>query len=268
MATTTSPDGTVIAFDRAGSGPPLVLVDAAAGFRGFGPMGPLAERLRSRFTVFTHDRRGRGDSTDTPPYAVERELEDLQALLEVAGGSAFVHGFSSGAVLALHAAAAGLSIEALALLEPALELDRDPSAEPDPLLAEVADLVAAGRRGDAFIHFNRSIGVPEEMVEGLRQAPAWPALQALAHTLVYDMTITSSFPPDRLPTIATPTLVVTSQATDDRLQRWARGIVEALPDAHHRSLPGRWHGVAPEVLAPVLEEFFLHARSQPHPAAR
>jgi pimeloyl-ACP methyl ester carboxylesterase len=263
MATTTSSDGTVIGFDRAGSGPPLILIDAAACFRGFGPMAPLAEQLRSRFTVFAYDRRGRGDSTDTPPYAVERELEDLQALLDVAGGSAFVHGFSSGAVLALHAAAAGLAIDGLALLEPALDLDRDPSAEPDPLVAEVADLIAAGRRGDAFIHFNRSIGVPEEMVEGLRQAPAWPALQALAHTLVYDLTITSSFLPDRLPTIATPTLVVDSEATDDRLQRWADVVVEALPNAHRRSLPGEWHGVAPEVLAPVLEEFFLTARSQP-----
>jgi pimeloyl-ACP methyl ester carboxylesterase len=261
MGTTRSPDGTVIAFDRVGSGPPLILVDAAAGFRAFGPMGALAEHLRSRFTVFTYDRRGRGDSTDTPPYAVDRELEDIQALIDVAGGSAFVHGFSSGAVLALHAAARGLAIDKLTLLEPALEIDRDPSAEPDPLVAEVADLVAAGRRGDAFVRFNESIGVPEEFIEGMREGPEWAALEALAHTLVYDMTITSSFTADMLPTINIPTLVVTSEVTDDRLQRWARAVVEALPDATHRSLPGEWHGVAPDVLAPVLEEFLLGPRS-------
>lgn len=261
MATTTSRDGTVIAFDRAGAGPPLILVDPAAGFRGFGPMTAHAERLASRFTVFTYDRRGRGESGDTPPYAADREVEDLQALIDAAGGSAFAFGVSSGAVLALHAAARGLAIDRLVLLEPALELDRDPSAETDPLAAEVADLVAAGRRGDAILHFNRSIGVPEEMLEGLPEAPAWPALEALAHTLAYDLTIASSFTADMLPGIATPTLVVTSEATDDRLRRWARAVAEAMPNAHHRSLTGEWHGVAPEVLAPVLEEFLLGARS-------
>jgi alpha-beta hydrolase superfamily lysophospholipase len=257
MEKTTSRDGTLIAFERTGSGPPLILVDAAAGFRGFGPTRPLAEQLSSRFTVFSYDRRGRGDSTDTPPYAVDRELEDLQALIDVAGGSAFVYGFSSGAVLALHAAARGLPIDKLALLEPALDLDRDPAAAPDPLAAEVSALIAAGRRGDAFAHFQTSIGVPEEMIEAMRHAPAWPVLEALAHTLVYDLTITSSFTPDRLSSIAAPTLVLTSEATDDRLQRWGRAIAEALPDARQRSLPGEWHGVAPDVLAPVLEEFFL-----------
>jgi pimeloyl-ACP methyl ester carboxylesterase len=266
MATTTSQDGTVIAFDRAGAGPPLILVDPAAGFRGFGPMGAHAKQLASRFTVFTYDRRGRGQSTDTPPYAVDRELQDLQALIDVAGSSAFVFGFSTGAVLALHAAARGLAIDRLVLLEPALELDREPAAEPDPLAAEVAELVAAGRRGDAIIHFNRSIGVPEEMLEGLRDAPAWPALEALAHTLVYDLTIASSFTPDMLSGIATPTLVVTSEATDDRLRRWARTVAEAMPDAHHRSLPGEWHGVAPEILAPILEDFLLIPRSAGSPS--
>jgi len=261
MATTTSKDGTVIAFDRAGAGAPLILVDAALGFRGFGPMGAHAEQLASRFTVLTYDRRGRGESTDTTPYAVDREVEDLQALVDVAGGSAFVFGFSSGAVLALHAAARGLAIDRLVLMEPALELERDPSAEPDPLAAEVAELVTAGRRGDAIIHNLRSIGVPEEMIEGMREAPAWPALEALAHTLVYDMTITESFTRDMLAGIATPTLVVSSEATDEPLRTWARAVAEAMPDAHHRSLPGEWHGVAPEALAPVLEEFLLSARS-------
>jgi pimeloyl-ACP methyl ester carboxylesterase len=259
MSTLTSSDGTSIAYEWAGTGPAVILVDAASCFRGFGPMGPLAEALGSRFTVFRYDRRGRGESTDTPPYAVEREIEDLKAVIEAAGGSAFVYGFSSGAVLALHAAAYGLAIGKLALLEPPLELEKPP-AEPD-LGAEVAELVAAGRRGEAVEHFNNSIGVPAEMVAELRQSPAWPALEALAHTLVYDTVITSTFPAERLTAIEVPTLVIDSEGSDDRLHKWARGVADALPDGTHRSLKGEWHGVLAEDLAAVLADFFLGRRT-------
>jgi pimeloyl-ACP methyl ester carboxylesterase len=250
----TSQDGTSIAFERAGTGPPLILVDAAGGFRGFGPMGPLAAELHPEFTVYRYDRRGRGDSTDNQPYSVDREIDDLQALIDAADGSAFVYGFSSGAVLALHAAARGLAIPKLALLEPALELDEP--AEPDPLGAEVAELVAAGRRGDAVEHFNRSIGVPEEYLVGMREAPWWPTMEALAHTLVYDTIITSSLPAARLAAITTPTLVIDSQGSDPRLSEWAQGVTDALPNAQRRTLQGEWHGIGPEILAPVLTEFF------------
>lgn len=250
-----SADGTSIAFSPIGSGPALILVDAAAGFRGFGPMGPVAVALATEFTVITYDRRGRGESTDTLPYAVEREVEDLQALIEAAGGSASVYGFSSGAVLALHAAAHGLAIDKLALMEPPLELDEQ--VPPDTELgAEVAELVGQGRRGDAVEHFNRSIGVPEEMIAGLRQAPFWPTLEALAHTLVYDTVITTSLPPARLPAITTPTLVLASESSDERLLGWARGVAHALPNGSLRTLKGEWHGVPVEDLAPVLTEFF------------
>jgi pimeloyl-ACP methyl ester carboxylesterase len=257
-ATTTervrSRDGTVIAFERVGTGPSVILADAALCFRGFGPMRALAATLAPRFTVFTYDRRGRGEGTDTPPYAVQREVEDLGALIEAAGGSAFVHGFSSGAVLALHAAANGLAIPKLSLLEPPLELDPQPGAEGN-LGAEIAELVAANRRGDAVEHFNRSIGVPEEMIGGIKASPSWPTLEGLAHTLVYDTIITTSLSRSTLSRIGAPTLVVTSAATDERLRAWARGIRDAMPDAEHRSLPGAWHGVSPDVLAPVLAEF-------------
>lgn len=251
----TSADGTSIAFERAGTGPPLLLVDAAAGFRGFGPMGPLAVELQPEFTVYRYDRRGRGDSTDTQPYSVDREIDDLQALIEAADGSACVYGYSSGAVLALHAAARGLAIPKLALLEPPIELG-DQSSESDPLAAELAELVAAGRRGDAVEHFNRSIGVPDEYLVGMRDAPWWPGMEALAHTLVYDTIITSSLPAERLAAITTPTLVMDSEGSDPRLSEWAQGVADALPNAQRRTLPGEWHGVAPEALGPVLTEFF------------
>jgi pimeloyl-ACP methyl ester carboxylesterase len=260
--TVRSADGTSIAFSQVGAGPALVLVDAAAGFRGFGPMGPLAAALAPEFTVLTYDRRGRGESTDTPPYAVEREVEDLQALIEAAGGWACVYGFSSGAVLALRAAADGLPIEKLALMEPPLELEEQAPRGPD-LGAEVAELVAAGRRGDAVEHFNRSIGVPDEMIAGLRQAPFWPELEALAHTLVYDTVITSSaLAPARLAAITTPTLVLASAGSDERLLGWARAVADALPNGSLRAMKGEWHGVPPDDLAPVLTEFFGNGRTE------
>nr|BFE85932.1 hypothetical protein GCM10020093_085330 [Planobispora longispora] len=135
-------------------------------------MGSLAERLADRFTAVTYDRRGRGESGDTPPYAVEREIEDLAAVIEASGGRAFVHGFSSGAVLGLLGAAAGLPISMLSLLEPPIILDQPPQDDEGDLAAEIDELVAAGRRADAVEHFHRSIGVPEEITAGMRQAPS------------------------------------------------------------------------------------------------
>jgi pimeloyl-ACP methyl ester carboxylesterase len=256
MPTVQSRDGTSIGFSVIGQGPPVVLVDPAGGFRGFGLVTPLAEQLASDFTAITYDRRGRGESGDVQPYAVERELEDLAAVIErAAGGSAAVYGFSSGAVLALWAAADGLPIDRLALLEPPLAFEADP--EDDKLGEEVAELVAAGRRGDAFLHFNRSIGVPEEMLDGMRDAPWWPAAEGLAHTLVYDTRITAGFDVARLGSITTPTLIVDSGESDVRLQQWARAAAEAMPNAVHRTLDGEWHGVAPDVLAPVMRDFYL-----------
>jgi len=252
----TSSDGTSIAFDRTGSGPALVMVDAAGCFRGFGPMRALAELLASDFTVITYDRRGRGDSTDTLPYTVDREVDDLHALIQVAGGPVFVYGFSSGAVLALHAALCGLSISKLALLEPPLDLQDKPPVESD-LGAEIAQLVSTGRRGDAAEHFQRSIGVPAELIEGQRQSAAWPAIEALAHTLVYDIEIAGSFPTARLASITTPTLVVASGGSDDRLRTWAHGLCDTLPNATLRMLKGEWHGVPAQDLAPVLSAFLI-----------
>jgi pimeloyl-ACP methyl ester carboxylesterase len=251
----TSRDGTSIAFDRIGSGPAFILVDAAAGFRGFGPMVPLAEAVAPNFTAITYDRRGRGQSTDTLPYAVDREVEDLEALIEAAGGFAFVHGFSSGAVLALHAAAKGLSIRKMTLLEPPVLLPGEP---PDlELEKELSKLVADGRRGDAVEHFNRSIGVPDEYLVGMRDAPYWPTLEALAHTLVYDSIITRSLDIEKLSTGTTPTVVIDSGASDNRFGTWADALIANLANAERRTLPGEWHGVSTEVLAPALTEIFL-----------
>jgi alpha-beta hydrolase superfamily lysophospholipase len=259
MPSVRSRDGTTIGFSSIGDGPPVVLVDPAGGFRGFGLLTPLAEQLSSDFTAITYDRRGRGESGDTLPYAVEREIEDLDAIIDAAGGSAFVYGFSSGAILALWAAADGLPIRKLALLEPPLAFEPEPESE--DLGAEVAELVAAGRRGDAVLHFNRSIGVPEEMLAGMRDAPWWPAMEALAHTLVYDTRISGGFSVDRLGSIPMPALIVDSTASDERLHRWAAAAARALPNGVHRTLEGEWHGVAAEILGPVMRDFYLDDQS-------
>ncbi len=252
----TSSDGTSIAFERMGTGPAIILMDAAGNFRGFSPMPQLAEALSQSFAVFTYDRRGKGASTDTLPYAVDREIDDLRALIEVAGGSAFVHGFSSGAVLALLGAERGIGIPKLSLLEPPLRVE---ATQPPPsgMSGEVAKLVITGRPGDACERWLRGIGVPAEMIAGMRESPIWPALEATAHTLVYDSLITGSMPPDRLAAISTPALVLASEGSSDQLRNWARGVAEALPNASARFLPGTWHGVSAEHLAPALTEFFI-----------
>ena len=259
-----SADGTSIAYEQVGTGPALVLIDPALGFSGFRHMGSLPSLLASDFTVFTYDRRGRGESTDTPPYAVEREVDDLAALIEVAGGPACVYGFSSGAVLGLHAAARGLAITKLALLEPPLGVDDRPSTPELP--EQLTELVAAGRRGDAVVLFNTAIGVPEEMIAGMRDAPFWPALESVAHTLVYDLAITGSLPLEALSAIMTPTLVVDSSESDSGLRAAAEAVAAALPNGSHRRLTGEWHGVAPEDLAAALGDF-LSAESKLDPGS-
>jgi pimeloyl-ACP methyl ester carboxylesterase len=219
-------------------------------------MPSLAEHLASQFTVIAYDRRGRGESADTLPYAVDREIDDLQALIGAAGGSAFVHGFSSGAVLALEAAASGLAIPKLTLLEPPLSVDNKPPSGRD-LGAEVAKLIVVGRRSDAFEHWMNGIGVPAEMISGMRQAPYWPSLELLAHTLVYDSIVLTSLPVASVPAITTPTMVLASDASSDQLRKWAQGVSDTLPNGSIRILKGVWHGVSPEVLAPVMTEFLI-----------
>jgi pimeloyl-ACP methyl ester carboxylesterase len=249
-----SADGTTIAFERTGAGPAVILVEAAAHYRAFSSFAGLAKLLAEHFTVYRYDRRGRGDSTDTLPYSVDREVEDLAALVEHAGGSAYVYGFSSGALLGLHAAAAGLAVPRLALLEP--PLDDDETAAPNALTAELAELIGADRRSDAVEHFQISIGVPDEIIEQFRDTPAWTAMESVAPTLVYDCLISEATGPTVFSAAVVPTLVLDSEGSTDDLSGWASMVAARLPDATHRSLPGEWHGLADDVLAPVLIEFF------------
>ncbi|HZD71925.1 MAG TPA: alpha/beta hydrolase [Actinomycetes bacterium] len=256
MRTVTSADGTVIAFDRLGAGPPVTLIGSA--FHERSGLGPLAEALAAHFTVLNYDRRGRGDSGDTQPYAVEREIEDLDALIAEAGGTSAVFGHSSGATLALKAAAHGLAISKLALYEPPFLVDESRVPLPADLPEQLAELIAAGRRGDAVeLYQTKAVGIPEEVVVGMRQAPFRPALEAIAHTLVYDATIIGDIrlPTELLARVATPTLVLDGEKSMPMLRTAARAVAEVLPNGQQRTLAGQTHDVDPDATAAALEEF-------------
>lgn len=252
-----SADGTRIAFERVGEGMPLILVEAAGHFRDLSSFDGLVPLLARDFSVYRYDRRGRGESADTVPYAPEREVEDLEALIAVAGESAFVYGYSSGALLALQAAAHGLPIPRLAVLEPPL---RDDDAEsPDPLTLELTALVREGRRADAVERFHESIGVPAESIASFRSTPDWDKMASIAHTLVYDCLISEATSPAMLRLVEVRTLVLDSQGSTDDLTGSAASVARQLPKGTHRSLPGEWHGVADDVLAEALIAFFQEA---------
>ena len=257
-----SSDGTAIAFDRSGEGPPVICVPGMFQHRAIDPgRAELAALLAPRFTVFHYDRRGRGDSGDTQPYAVEREVEDLGALIEEAGGAAALYGLSLGGALALEATARGLAVTRLAVYEPPFT-DDDGNVDPsDELTAGIAELVQAGRRGDAVALFMTGSGVPAETVEQMRQAPFWAGLESVAHTMPYDMTLMgdASLLSERVPTVAVPTLVLDGGASEPWARRSADAVAAAVPGAERRTLEGQTHEVASEPLAPVLAEFFGRA---------
>src|SRR2546430_9440255 len=259
-----SKDGTAMAFSRVGNGQPIISVDGAVAYRSFNAAGAeLASLLSPRFTVVTYDRRGRGESGDTPPYAPAREVEDLEALIAEVGGSAFVVAMSSGCATALDAAARDMGIEKLALYEPSFVVDDSRPAMPTDYVARLKSLVASGRRGDAVeLFMTAAVGMPAEMVAQMRNAPMWPAMEAVAHTIAYDgETLGDSMSGKplsrkRWASVSVPTLVMDGGASPAWLRNAAQAVAELLPDAERRTLEGQTHSVDAKVLAPVLEEFF------------
>jgi pimeloyl-ACP methyl ester carboxylesterase len=262
MNTLHSADGTAIAYSTAGHGPAVILVDGALCHRAMGPSGPLAKLLAEHFTVYTYDRRGRGDSGDTAPYDVDREVEDLAALIEAAGGSAHLYGISSGAVLALEAAAHGLPLESLAVYEPPFIVDDSRAPMGAHYTVPLAAAVAEDRRSDAVRLFMRQVGVPAPMIAVMRLTPAWRKLTPTAHTLVYDAAIMGDtqsgepLPADRWGAVTTPTLVAVGGKSPGWLQHGTAALAEALPNACYTSLAGQTHMVKAKALAPVLQAFF------------
>jgi pimeloyl-ACP methyl ester carboxylesterase len=256
MKTVTSADGTTIAFDRFGSGPPIIMTVGA--FNDRSTTEPLARALAPEFMVVNYDRRGRGDSGDAAEYSVQREIEDIEALIAAAGEGSALFGYSSGAVLALKAAASGLPIRKLALYEPPFRTDETHPPLPGDLPQRLADLVAAGRRGDAVeLYQTEAVRMPAEVVAGLRHAPFRPGLEAIAHTLVYDATIVGdlSMPAALIASVETPTLVICGEESSPFMRAAASAVADALPNGRLRSLAGQAHGISPAATAPVLAEF-------------
>jgi pimeloyl-ACP methyl ester carboxylesterase len=263
MRKVTSKDGTPIAFDWFGEGPALILVAGATATRV--AETSLATVLAPHFTVFAYDRRGRGDSGDTTPYTVEREVEDIEALIDQAGGSAFVFGHSSGAVLALEAARLlPDKITKLAIYEPPFIVDDSRPPAPEDYVPHLIELISSGKRGQAVEYFmTEAVGVPVEMVDQMRQSPMWPGLEAVAHTIAYDGTIMGDTmrgdprPLKKWAAVSVPTLVMDGGASHMFMHTGAQAITNILPNAQRRTLEGQDHGPADDVLAPALEAFLL-----------
>lgn len=253
-----SKDGTEIAYDKSGHGQAVVIVGGVIADRS--QQALLAEVLTADFTVFNFDRRGRGESGDKKPYAVEREIEDIAAMLQEAGGSAFVYGTSGPGVLALHAAAAGpgAQIRKLAIWEPSFIVDNSRPKVRSDYKEELTSLLSQGRRGDMIeLFFTEAAGIPIEFVAQMRQSPWWSAQEALAHTTIYDAIIMGDFtmPRAEMARIKVPTLVIDG-GTTPWLTHAADAVATTLANAKRRTLPGQQHNVDPAAIAPVLVEFF------------
>ena len=257
-----SRDGTPIAYDRVGAGPAVILVDGALCYRGSGPSGPLAAALARHFAVITYDRRGRGESGDTLPYAIDREVEDLEALIGESGGSAFVYGISSGAALALEAANRLAGIKKLIVYEAPFVVDRTNTPLPAGFVDELTKLLDAGKRSAAVKLFMRRVGVPWVFVQLMALLPVWKKLTAMAHTLVYDMLLVRDYqrcqplPAGRWGRGRTPTLVAVGGKSPAWMTNAMKALAEAIPGAELRVIAGQTHMLKPEVIAPVMVEFF------------
>jgi len=249
----TSKDGTPIAYEREGRGPAVILVGGA--LDDGAENAPLVPALAARFTVYNYARRGRGGSGDTPPYAVERELEDLAALIAQAGEPAHLYGVSSGGMFALEAAAAGLPVARLALYE--VPYDPSPDAGPryDDYRERLAEALAGGRRDEALALFMRLAGSSDADIEGARSSPYWDGLEALAPTLAYDAALYGPPPAARLAEFRQPALVVTGDG-NEFFGYAADAVADLLPNAVRRTLAGQGHVADPAVVAPVLADFF------------
>jgi pimeloyl-ACP methyl ester carboxylesterase len=278
MKTVTSKDGTTIAFDQLGKGPAVILVNGALGTRSHAMANSMADILSKHFTVIDYDRRGRGDSGDTPLYAVQREIEDIEALINEAGGSAFLFGNSSGAILALEAARVLTNkVKKLALFEPPFIIDNSRPPLPVDYVEQLNAAIAAGRPGDAVeIFMTKAMLIPSEFVTMMRNAPMdqtfgdetgakppeWAEMEKVAHTLAYDGMIVKDFlagkplPPKRWASFTARTLVIVGGNSEPFFHDGAQALVDDMPNAQRRILEGQDHAVSPAALAPVLTEFF------------
>jgi pimeloyl-ACP methyl ester carboxylesterase len=255
----TSRDGTTIAFDVQGKGPALILVDGALTTRRGESRPELMALLAPHFTVYSYDRRGRGDSCDTWPYAVEREVDDVEALIDHAGGHAYLHGRSSGACLALHAARKLGRAKVSKVVGYEAPWNDDPSVQGAwrDYRNALAEALADGRRGDAVALFMQLVGTPPDQVAAMRKTPFWPGFEAVAQTLAYDgevMGPSIAVPRQILAGVRVPVLSLCGGASPKYMCATARTIAESVASGEQRAIKGQTHAVEPAAIAPVLIE--------------
>jgi pimeloyl-ACP methyl ester carboxylesterase len=266
LPTVTSKDGTKIAFDTVGSGPVVILVNGAIAYRRAfedRTLEQLAELLGSHFTVYNYDRRGRGESGNTLPFAKQREIEDIQALIEDAGGKAMVVGFSSGGAVSLETAAATPGISKVVVYEVPFIVDSGRQPVPDDYAEQLMKLGTEGKRDEAVEYFAKyALGIPDEYMGGMKQDQAtWAGMRGVAHTIAYDAAFVGEFmrgkplPADHWTKVTAPVLVVDGGASDAWMHHTADALAKVLPNASRQTLEGQTHSVDPNVLAPVIIEF-------------
>ncbi len=257
MKTTQSKDGTTLAYDLYGDGPPLIVITGATCFRMFDPVLHDAHVLAQQFTVYNYDRRGRGDSGNTLPYTAQRELEDIDAMIDAAGGVAYLYGHSSGAILALEAALLlGDKVSKLVLYDASYSSDLAEQKEFNELSQELYALLEDGKNEEAISGFLQGIGIPPEFITAMQHSPQWATMTALAPTLAYDTRLASDLPPlQRASELSTPTLLIVGEESPASIHAVAHQLHEAIPNAKYNLLAGQDHMPAPEVLLPVLSNF-------------
>jgi pimeloyl-ACP methyl ester carboxylesterase len=257
----TSADGTRIAYETIGHGPALIHVDGAMCYRELGPARDLAAALADTYTVHLYDRRGRGETTSTGPWSEDAEIQDLDALLQAAGGTAYLFGCSSGAVLAADAANRLAGFTRVGLYEPPFIVDGTHEPRPDTYIPETDALIAAGNRSGALKKFMKSVGAPAIMLTVMPMLPFWKKLKAVAPTLTNDLRILGDtgrgvpLDPQRWAGATAPTLVMDGGKSPQYMRNAAKALADALPKAEYRTLPGQTHMFKAAVLAPVLKDF-------------
>ncbi|PYZ94907.1 alpha/beta hydrolase [Salipaludibacillus keqinensis] len=257
MKTTQSKDGTILAYDVYGSGPPLIYITGAICHRSFKPVKHDAKIFSTKFTVYNYDRRGRGDSGNTLPYTVEREIEDIKAMIDVAGGNVFLYGHSSGAVLALEAALRLSSkVKKVMMYDPSYVHDEKEKSEYKRLSRKIHELLDNGKNAKAMTTFLKGIGMPKVFVLLLPLFPGWRTMKALAPTLAYDIALTKNMPPvERATQISVPTQIIVGEKSPKSIHDVGRQLSNVIPNAKFVQLSGEDHMVNPKALLPLITGF-------------
>ncbi len=257
MKSIRSKDGTTLAYDVYGNGPALIYITGAICFRNFKPVLDDAKIFAREFTMYNYDRRGRGDSSDTLPYSIDREIEDIEAMIDAAGGSAFLYGHSSGAVLALEAARRIPSkISKVSIYDASYVHDEREKSEYAVLCTKVSELVRQNKNAQALRTFLIGIGMPKFFVYLLPLMPGWKIMKALAPTLEYDMLLTRELPPTvQASEIKVPMQIIYGEKSPAGIHSVAHQLAQAIPGAQLKQLDGQDHMASAKALLPVIAEF-------------